>query len=79
MNVTDKSELRFKLKNNSDSSPNTNKIKYKRHWVKIKNYKKLRNVYDLLLCKNSLSVEPKPPLALTNTPVSNNNQIQINL
>lgn len=31
MNVTDKSELRFKLKNNSDSSPNTNKIKYKRH------------------------------------------------
>ena len=29
MNVTDKSELSLKLKKNSDSSPNTNKIKYK--------------------------------------------------
>ena len=63
MNITDKSELSFKPKNNSDTTPTTNKIGYKRHWAKMRE-EKLTSVYDLLLSKDSSNVEPNKSFKL---------------
>ena len=82
VNIMDNSELCYKTKSDNGTTPNRNK-KVLRSTVQKSRISKeeLKSVCNLLLSQDSLNAEPRPPVLITDTSISDNtsaHQIQKN-
>ena len=73
VNITDNSELSYTTKSDNGTTPNKNK-KSLRSTVQKSTMSKeeLKSVCILLLPEDSLTVEPRPPVLIADTSVSDN-------
>ena len=79
MNITDNSELYYNTKSNNGTTPNKNKKCLKSTGQKSTMSKEeLKSVCNLLLSEDPLTAEPRPPVLIADTSISNNSSAPSN-
>ena len=79
VNITDNLKLYYKTKYNNGTSPNINKENLKSTVQQLTMSKEeLKTVCNLLFSEDSLTVEPRPPVLMVDTSISNNINTTLN-
>ena len=79
VNITDNSALCYNTKSDNGTTPNRNKKDLRSTGQKsTKSKEELKSVCDLLLSEDSLTAEPRPPVLIADTSISDNTSAPLN-